>query len=93
MSNDRQSVSAKAPVHKRIISAKITRLIFAAFTLCVAVIASYYGMLLVSTTEITVGPVRAEFSLKPALHGKTVIDLPPAGTIEADTHSSPAVVN
>jgi len=62
-------------------------------TILLAAVAAYYALILVSPTELTVGPVRAEFALRPALHGKTVVDLPPAGTIEADTHSSPAVVN
>ena len=65
----------QAPVHKRIISARITRGIFGVFTVCVAVIASYYALVLVSPTDVTVGPVRAEFSLKPALHGLSLIHI------------------
>lgn len=93
MNIETQDLSGAAPVHKRFLSSRFTRLIFGVFTVCAALIASYYALILVSPTDVSVGPVRAEFSLKPALHGKTVVDLPPAGTIEADTHSAPAVVN
>ncbi|MDO8735498.1 MAG: metallophosphoesterase [Thermoleophilia bacterium] len=71
----------------------IMRYLLAVLTIFLAAVAAYYSLILVSPTELTVGPVRAEFSMKAALHGKTVVDLPPAGTIEADTHSSPAVVS
>lgn len=78
---------------RRIAGSWFIHLFFTFFTIAAAAIAAYYSLILVSPTDVTVGPIRAEFSLKPGLHGKTVVDLPPAGTIEADTHSSPAIVN
>ena len=69
------------------------RLLFALLTIAVTVIASYYALILASSTEVTIGPLRIEFSLKPALHGKSIVDLPPAGSIEADTHTAPAAVS
>ncbi len=69
------------------------RILFALVTVAATVIAAYYALILSSSTEVAIGPVRVEFSLKPALHGKSIVDLPPAGSIEADTHSAPAVVS
>ncbi|MHB9111584.1 MAG: metallophosphoesterase family protein [Thermoleophilia bacterium] len=93
MTSENQNLTSKAPARERLKDSRITRLIFGIFTVFAAAVAAYYAFILVSPTDFTVGPVRAEFSLKPALHGKTVVNLPPAGSIEADTHTSPAVVN
>lgn len=93
MNSNSQNPTIKAPARQRVKDARITQLILGIFTVFAAVLAAYYASILVSPTDFTVGPIRAEFSLKPALHGKTVVDLPPAGTIEADTHTAPAVVN
>lgn len=93
MNSDNQNLSVKAMVRQRLTASRAMRLLLGVLTVCVAIITAYYAIILVSPTEVTVGPVRAEFSLKPALHGKTLVDLPPAGSIEADTHSSPAIVN
>lgn len=93
ITSDTRNARHPVPPGRRLLVARILHYLFAALTVIASVVVAYYVMILVSPTEITVGPVRAEFSLKPALHGKTVVDLPPAGTIEADTHSSPAIVN
>ncbi|MCL4473195.1 MAG: metallophosphoesterase family protein [Actinobacteria bacterium] len=69
------------------------RVLFTLVTIAATVIAAYFALILSSSTEVAIGPVRVEFSLKPALHGKSIVDLPPAGSIEADTHTAPAVVN
>ena len=84
------NVRNPVPPGRRLIAARILRYLFAAFTIAAAVAVAYYVIILVSPTEITVGPVRVEFSLRPSWHGKTIVDLPPAGTIEADTHTAPA---
>lgn len=58
-------------------------------TVAVAAIAAYYAMILASPTDITVGPLRVGFQLSPSVRGVSEVDLPPAGTIAADTHYSP----
>ncbi|MFA5809912.1 MAG: hypothetical protein WC935_06210, partial [Thermoleophilia bacterium] len=68
------------------------RYLLALLTLAAAAAAGYSVLILASATDFTVGPVHAEFALKPAWHGTSIVDLPPAGTIEADTHSGPADV-
>lgn len=93
MNSKNKNPAGKAPAHQRLKDSRIARLIFGILTILAAVLAAYYSFILVSPTAFTVGPVKAELSLKPALHGKTVVDLPPAGSIEADTHVSPAIVN
>src|SRR5665811_1491183 len=72
---------------RRIHAARIIRVLFAAATIAATIIAAYYSLILASPTDVTVGPVRVEFALKSAWHGKSVVNLPPAGSIEADTHS------
>ncbi|MFA6001187.1 MAG: metallophosphoesterase [Thermoleophilia bacterium] len=69
------------------------RYLVSLLTIMTAAAAGYLILMLASETEFTVGPVHAEFALRPAWHGKSIVDLPPAGTIEADTHSGPAVVH
>lgn len=67
------------------------RLVSGMVTLALAAMAGYFALIVASPTEITVGPVRVEFALKPAWHGKTVVEVPPAGAVEADTHKVPAI--
>lgn len=66
--------------------------VFTILTILAAAAAGYFTLILASSTEFTVGPVHAQFALTPAWTGKSIVDLPPAGTIEADTHTGPAVV-
>lgn len=80
------------PPGRRLPVARILRLLLALFTIGAVIGAAYYALILASSTEIQIGPVRIEFALKPAWHGKSVVDLPPAGSIEADTHTAPVVV-
>ncbi|MFA5801978.1 MAG: metallophosphoesterase [Thermoleophilia bacterium] len=70
---------------------KAGRLLVSLFILMIAAASGYMVLILASQTDFTVGPVHAEFELKPAWYGKSIVDLPPAGTIEADTHSGPAI--
>ncbi|MEK7817387.1 MAG: hypothetical protein AAB281_03950, partial [Actinomycetota bacterium] len=60
-------------------------------TVVLALIAGYAAVILASPTEVVVGPIRIDFALKPASHGKTIVEIPPAGSIEADTHRGPLV--
>ncbi|MBK5226854.1 MAG: metallophosphoesterase [Thermoleophilia bacterium] len=78
---------------RRIHAARIIHVLFAAATIAATILVAYYSLILVSPTDITVGPVRLEFSLKSAWHGKSVVNLPPAGSIEADTHSGPVLAS
>lgn len=63
-----------------------------AITLLLAAIAGYFALVFASPTQVNIGPLTAEFSLSPAWHGKSIVELPPAGSFEADTHSGPAEV-
>lgn len=70
----------------------LARIASGAATVILAALAGYFTLIVASPTEVMVGPMRIEFALKPALQGKSVVNLPPAGFIEADTHSAPATV-
>jgi predicted phosphodiesterase len=54
---------------------------------------AYVVITLASETEVEIGPVSIEFSIEPSLYGRSVVALPPAGTIEADTHAGPSQIN
>lgn len=69
------------------------RYLLAIFTIVAAAAAGYFTMILVSPTEVTIGPVRVEFSLQPAWRGSSEVELPPAGSLEADTHAGPVRVD
>lgn len=68
------------------------RAIMAMLTVILAALAGYFAIILASPDEVMVGPMRVGFSLQPAWHGKSVVNLPPAGSIEADTHAAPVRV-
>lgn len=72
---------------------KPQQIIVGAISIFLAVLAGYFALILASSTEVEVGPMRVGFALRPAWHGKSVLELPPAGSLEADTHSAPAEVD
>lgn len=90
--NPEPEKTGRPPLPVRRILARTPGLLLTLFTILAVIAASYYALIAVSSTEIAVGPLRVAFKLEPAWHGKSVVDLPPAGTIEADTHSGPAEV-
>ena len=48
------------------------------------------GVVLGGHQQHTVGPIKAEFTVRPALHGDSVVEIPPLGALSADTHDGPA---
>lgn len=61
----------------------------AAATLILAAVVAYFTLAAASATDVTVGPLRVELSLRPSWTGSTVVEIPPAGAVEADTHTAP----
>lgn len=60
-------------------------------TIALAGLGAYFALIEASDSDVTIGPVRVGFSLRQSWHGKTVVEIPPAGSIEADTHEGPLV--
>jgi len=58
-----------------------------------AVVGTIFGVMLFGTTTLSSGPFSAELSIKPSLHGKTVIDLGPLGKISFQSHRGPLIVD
>lgn len=58
-------------------------------TLILAAAAAYFALVVAAGNEVTVGPLRVELSFKPSLDGGTVVEIPPAGSVAADTHKAP----
>ncbi|MGV8082761.1 MAG: metallophosphoesterase [Coriobacteriia bacterium] len=55
----------------------------------VALSAGIFVFTIAAQGHLDVGPARLEVSLAPAVHGATVVDLPPLGTVSAHTHRGP----
>jgi predicted phosphodiesterase len=87
------SLSREKHSRRRVVLEKGFQFVLALVTVAVVIITAYYSLILSSPTEVLIGPIKVEFSLKPSWHGKSVIIIPPAGSLEADTHSGPVEVN
>jgi predicted phosphodiesterase len=55
----------------------------------VGVLGALIGLLVAGSVRIPVGPFDADLSLTPALSGSTVVDVPPLGQLQLDTHDGP----
>ena len=60
-----------------------------AATMIVAALLAYFAVMLVSTQEVEIGPVIVEFHTRPSWRGLSIVELPPAGSLRADTHRTP----
>jgi len=54
-----------------------------------ALIGGFLGWLLAPTATAQVGPLTLGIDLRPSLHGGTVVELPPVGSVSFDSHSGP----
>ncbi|RJQ42326.1 MAG: metallophosphoesterase [Gaiellales bacterium] len=55
----------------------------------IAAVMAFLTMILVAPTEVQVGPVLIGFEARPSWGGHTVVELPPAGSLHAQTHRAP----
>jgi predicted MPP superfamily phosphohydrolase len=67
-------------------------LVRTAGVVAVALIGSAIGAGLAPTTTTTVGPFQINLRVVPSLHPGVVLELPPAGRVEFDTHSGPVAI-
>ena len=68
-------------------------LVRTAGVVAVALIGSAIGAGLAPATTTTVGPFQVNLRVVPSLHPGVVLDLPPAGRVEFDTHRSPVAID
>jgi predicted MPP superfamily phosphohydrolase len=61
----------------------------AAAVAVLALLGGWLALLAVGSTTQPVGPVEARLSLRPALTGDTVVQIPPLGSLQLDTHDGP----
>lgn len=54
-----------------------------------ALIGGFLGWLLAPTATTQLGPLTLGLDLRPSLHGGTVVELPPVGSVSFDSHSGP----
>ena len=62
-------------------------------TVLVAALGGLLTISLLGSPRYHIGPLTVRMSLKPSLAGRTVIFLPPLGSIEASTHAAPVTIN
>ncbi len=55
----------------------------------IGLLGALLGLLLAADVRTEVGPFEADMTLRPALSGSTVVELPPLGELQLDTHNSP----
>lgn len=93
MTNGQAQVPAFASRQERIRRYRSTakKTFLTVITIAAAGLGSYFALIEASDSDVVIGPVRIGFSLRQSWHGKTVVEIPPAGSIEADTHKGPLV--
>jgi predicted MPP superfamily phosphohydrolase len=64
-----------------------------ASVIAVGLLAGWVGMLYGGHARTAIGPADVTFSLRPSLHGGTVIDIPPLGTLRLDSHAGPVSID
>lgn len=55
----------------------------------VAVAGGWLGLALGGHTSIAIGPVQTRVAVQPSLSGQTVVDVPPLGTLQINSHHGP----
>jgi predicted MPP superfamily phosphohydrolase len=71
------------------VAPKVRRPAMVAVLVVVAYAAAWFGIAYLGTTQQPVGPVETTMRLVPSVSGKTVLSIPPLGTLELDSHDSP----
>jgi predicted phosphodiesterase len=57
--------------------------------LVVALVGGWLGLVLGGHTNAGIGPVETRMAVQPSLSGQTVVDVPPLGTLQIDSHDGP----
>ena len=73
-----------------LVSARVLRVTGrGAALVAVALIGSWLGLVLGGHSNVGIGPVDTRMSLQPSLSGQTVVDVPPLGSLQIDSHKGP----
>jgi hypothetical protein len=75
-----------AAVRNRLPSDRTLRI---AAVIIVGLFGCWIGVLLGGRAETPVGPADVAMSLRPSWSGGTVVDIPPLGTLQMETHRGP----
>ena len=65
------------------------RVLVALEVIAVGLLGAVLGLLVAADVRTDVGPFQADMTLRPAVSGSTVVELPPLGELQLDTHASP----
>ena len=65
------------------------RFLVALEVIAVGLLGAILGLLVAADVRTDVGPFQADMTLRPAVSGSTVVELPPLGELQLDTHASP----
>ncbi len=77
------------PAWTRLAGSSRSRLLVALEVVAVGLLGALLGLLVAADVRTDVGPFEADMSLRPALSGSTVVELPPLGQLQLDTHDAP----
>jgi len=77
-------------VWRGLVSARLPRIAGrAAALVAVALIGAWLGLLVGGHSNVGIGPVDTRMALLPSLSGQTVVDVPPLGSLQLDSHKGP----
>lgn len=77
-------------IWRRVVSSRVTRLtaLIVSF-MVVALLGAWIGLALGGHTNIAIGPVQTRVAVQPSLGGQTVVNVPPLGTLQINSHNGP----
>jgi predicted phosphodiesterase len=78
------SVAARVAAHHR-----TRRLARVAAVVVLGLVGGGVGLAMAGTTHNEIGPLNTTMRVAPTWHGGTVVDIPPLGQLDLDTHSGP----
>lgn len=75
---------------QRVVARRLARLASIAL---IGIAGGWLGVLLVGGASVQIGPVQTLMSLRPSLGGQTLVNVPPLGSLQMNTHSGPLRLN
>src|SRR5581483_6234006 len=88
--NDTGTAAPEGNDKRRVVVRRLVR--WTAIAL-IGIAGGWLGMLLAGGASVQVGPVQTLMSLRPSLSGQTLVNVPPLGSLQMNTHSGPLRLN
>ena len=88
--NTGQNADTDEAAKQRVVARRLARLASIAL---IGIAGGWLGMLLAGGASVQIGPVQTLMSLRPSLAGQTLVNVPPLGSLQMNTHSGPLRLN